>query len=53
MPVVPFRIEKEYRDILKSLADKYNTNINQLVTQIIKSYLEEKGHVKLEPKFYV
>ena len=53
MPVIPFRIDKIYRVKLVELAEKYDTSVNQLVQQIVKNWFADKGHTKMDVKFYV
>ena len=49
-PVVPFRIDSELKDALRSIAKKRNSSVNAVVKEIVYNWLEEKGYVVVTRK---
>jgi len=45
MPVVPFRVESEIKEILKYIANKRDSSVQKVVRQIVYDYLETKGYL--------
>ena len=50
MPVVPFRIDADLKDVLRSIAKKRNSSVNAIVKEIVYNWLEEKGYVVVTRK---
>ena len=45
MPVVPFRIDAELKELLKYIAHKRDSSVNAVVRQIVEDYLRDKGYI--------
>ena len=45
MPVVPFRVDSDIKELLKYIANKRDTSVQLVVREIIIKYLEEKGYL--------
>ena len=45
MPVVPFRVDSDIKELLKYIANKRDTSVQLVVREIILNYLEEKGYL--------
>ena len=45
MPVVPFRVDSEVKEVLKHIAHKRDSSVNAVVRQIVEDYLQEKGYI--------
>lgn len=51
MPVVPFRIEKEYKAALRDLAKENGHTTNTFIRKIVKDYFNKHGIVINHPQF--
>ena len=45
MPVVPFRVESDVKELLKHIAHKRDSSVNAVVRQIVEDYLRDKGYI--------
>ena len=45
MPVVPFRVDSDIKELLKYIANKRDTSVQLVVREIIIKYLEENGYL--------
>ena len=45
MPVVPFRVDSEVKEVLKYIAHKRDSSVNAVVRQIVEDYLRDKGYI--------
>ena len=53
MPVIPFRIEKKYKQALKDLAAENGITTNVLVRKIIENFFIANNIIETNPTFNI